>query len=391
VIFNANINIIHYKEYDHMSDNGKNIGQRILFTGQTGLNKSEYLKELIKFCKNYYRKEPFLFNVGDMMYKEIRDAGGKIDEGKILNLSIIRLNSIRRSVIKDIKSFCDKNPNEEVIINSHACFRWRNGLFIAFDFDLLNELKITKYITLIDDVDLVYYRILNNPNIEEIYTLNDLLTWREEEIIITEVLALANKVEYYLISRKNPIDTVPKLIYEPNLKKAYLSFHITKAIGKPDLEKKINEFKSLMSKKLIIWDPITIEERRLLRYRNGDVTHDEEIIYNVLGNDIKFKKRDIEAIRKNIDGQIISRDYMLINQSDMIIQHIPETEGEPDISAGCQTELHYAFELPREVYVLWESEKELSPWIQNHATKIFKGEKMFDDIIKFFKEKKYIN
>ncbi|MHA1346731.1 MAG: AAA family ATPase [Candidatus Heimdallarchaeaceae archaeon] len=373
-----------------MSNGPREIGQRILFTGQTGLNKSEYLKEVIKYCKEKYDKTPILFNVGDMMYKEIRDMGGSIEEGKILNLPIIRLKSIRRSVLKEIMHYCNINLDKDVIINSHACFRWRNGLFFAFDYDLLNELNITKYITLIDDVDAIYFRIKNNLNIEEDYSLNELLTWREEEIIITEAVAMANNSEFYLLSRKNPIDTVPKLIYHSDLKKAYLSFHITKAIGKPDLENRINSFKDMMSEKLIIWDPITIEERRLLRYVNGYKQPDEQITVETLGNEIKFKIREIESIRKNIDGQIISRDYMLINQSDMIIQHIPETEGEPDISAGCQTELHYAFELPREVYVLWEAEQESSPWIQQHATKIFQGKNMFDELIEHFKLKGYV-
>jgi len=369
----------------------KGKGIRIFFTGQTGLDKSEYLERVIKICEDKYDDEVILFNMGNLMYEEVKKMGGQIEEGKILNLSILRLKCLRRSVTKDIKHYCDVNPDKNIIINGHACFRWRHGLFFAFDFDMLRELKIDFYMTLIDDVDSIYYRILSNKSIEEEYTLNDILIWREEEIILTEAVALALDSNYYVISKKNPIDTVPKLLYNPDLKKAYLSFPITKAIGKPDLLARIQGFKELMAEKMIIWDPITIEERRLLRYSNGIKEEEEEITVETLGNELSFKIEQLESIRKDIDGQIIARDYLLINQSDMIITFIPEIEGEHDISAGCQTEMHYAFELPREVYVLVESEKEPSPWIQQHATKIFSGDKMFDEIMEYFEEKEYLS
>ena len=95
---------------------------------------------------------------------------------------------------------------------------------------------------------------------------------------------------------------------------------------------------------------------------------------------------DIKSIEKDIDGQIISRDFRLIDQSDIVIALIPEVKGEPDISAGVQSEIQYAHYLPREVYVIWPSQKEPSVWVEAMATKVFKGKKAFEEILDFLRK-----
>jgi len=366
-------------------------GLRIFFTGQTGLNKKEYLGKIKDVCGTTYDKDIIIFNVGDMMYEEAEKSGGKIEEEQhILNLSLLRLTCLRRSILKDIIHYCKNNPEKDVIINSHACFRWKHGLFLAYDFDLLQELKIDYYFTLIDDVDSVYYRISKDKRIGESISLKDIMVWREEEVLITEAIALTLKSPFYLITRKNPINTIPKILFEKEAKKAYLSFPITKVIDKPDIIEKILAFKDKMAMKMVVWDPITIEERRLLRKLPLMDEYNYTIRIDVLDSEIELNNLQLLEIIQDIDGQIISRDYKLINQSDMIITYIPEVNDEPDISAGCQTEIHYAYELPKSVFILWESEKEHpSPWIEQNATKLFKGPKMFEDLDEYLQLKKY--
>ena len=61
--------------------------------------------------------------------------------GRILDLPWSRLASLRRAVLKDVISATSpvsEHPN--VIVNTHATFRWRHGLFSAFDFDQLQML-----------------------------------------------------------------------------------------------------------------------------------------------------------------------------------------------------------------------------------------------------------
>ncbi len=329
-----------------------------------------------------------LFNIGDEMYEEAKKAGGNIESGKILKLPLLRLNMIRRSVCKDLIHYCEIHPNENVLINTHSCFRWERGLFHTFDFDLLTRLDPDIYITLIDDVDAIYTRLAEreDPHVFE-FSLKDIMVWREEEIITTEMVALSQSKPHFIIPRKNPIDTIFKIMFRNDLKKSYVSFPITKVLDKPSILKQINEFRETLSKNLIVFDPYTIQEKRLLLLLNeAREAEQSDVEVEALGKKRKFDFSDIMSIEKDIDGQIISRDFRLINQGDLVIAFVPEVKGEPDISAGVQSEIQYAHDLPREVYVIWPSQKEPSVWIEAMATHVFKGENAFEEALDFLRE-----
>jgi ATP-binding cassette subfamily B protein len=66
---------------------------RIVVTGMVGLDKKSYLEEVCRFAHEHGR-EIVLCNVGDMMYAEAPD----IPPGKILDISLKRLASLRRSI-----------------------------------------------------------------------------------------------------------------------------------------------------------------------------------------------------------------------------------------------------------------------------------------------------
>jgi hypothetical protein len=90
----------------------------IVVTGMVGLDKKSYLKKVCDYAGKH-GKEVLLCNVGDMMYAEAPD----IAAGKILDIPLKRLHSLRRSVFKDIISKVKKAPN--LIVNTHATFRCR--------------------------------------------------------------------------------------------------------------------------------------------------------------------------------------------------------------------------------------------------------------------------
>ena len=94
---------------------------RAVVTGQIGMNKKQYLEAVAKLAGQ--RGRPIeVFNVGDMMYAEGRD----IRPGRILDLPLSRLTALRRAAFKDIIAATapvEEHPN--VIINTHATFRWR--------------------------------------------------------------------------------------------------------------------------------------------------------------------------------------------------------------------------------------------------------------------------
>jgi nucleoside 2-deoxyribosyltransferase len=223
------------------------------------------------------------------------------------------------------------------------------------------------------------------------FSLKDILIWREEEMITTEMIALAQSKPYFVVPRKNPIDTIYKLMFQDHLKKAYLSFPITKVLDKPNVLEEIRKFRETLAKHLTVFDPYTIQEKRLLlKMKEAEQANQQEIEVDTLDAKLRFKIKDLKSIERDIDGQIISRDFNLINQSDMIVALIPEVKGEADISAGVQSEIQYAHDLPRDVYVIWPSEEEPSVWVNAMATEVFTGVKAFEEALEFMKKESII-
>ena len=94
----------------------------IVVTGTVGIDKKHYLEEVCSLAAGR-GIEILLCNVGDMMYAEAPD----ISAGRILDIPLKRLHNLRRSVMKDI--IARSRKVEHVIVNTHATFRWRHGLF----------------------------------------------------------------------------------------------------------------------------------------------------------------------------------------------------------------------------------------------------------------------
>src|SRR4030042_1581048 len=237
----------------------------IVVTGMVGVDKKSYLQQVCRFAANK-DKEVLLCNVGEMMYAEATD----IPNGKILDIPMKRLNSLRRSVFKDIIAKAEKAPN--LIVNTHATFRWRHGLFPAVDFDQMRQLGADMYICLIDGVVALHTRLIDEHSVE--HSLKDLIVWREEEIIGTEMLCrgVNESVPFYCLARgaeEETIETFYKLAFESLPKKAYLSFPMTHVVDMKNVREEIDGFRQLMKKLFICFDTADLEESYLPLYEIG--------------------------------------------------------------------------------------------------------------------------
>ena len=125
---------------------------RLVVTGQVGLDKRPFLDGMAEMAADAGH-EISLWNIGRMMYAEAPDVA----PGRILDLPLSRLTSLRRSVFKDVLTHAQKppGPKHHLLVNTHATFRWRHGLFYAFDYDQMKALDADLYIVLVDDVDRV--------------------------------------------------------------------------------------------------------------------------------------------------------------------------------------------------------------------------------------------
>ena len=374
---------------------GYNTGHmRTVITGQIGMDKKPYLEEVSRLAGERGGNIE-IFNVGQMMYAE----GPDIREGRILDLPLSRLHALRRAAIKDIIS--QTSPIEEhqhVVMNTHATFRWRHGLFPAFDFDQLIEFQPDLFICLVDNIEVVHDRLHAEHDIDA--TLKDCMVWREEEILATELMAQAVGCRngFYVLSRgrhQSTTETCYRLIARNDMKKVYPSFPMSHVVDLPDVLAEIDQFRAALAEHFITFDPGDVDEKLLLdsgieAAKNGkDWIEVEPHTFGgrVDGEPMRVSVREILDIAGDIDGQIYMRDFRLIDQSDMIVSLVPELPGGiPGLSSGVERELQHAWEHTKEVYVVWKPKKPPSPFITETATKIFTS---VDEALTFFQEQGY--
>jgi len=354
----------------------------IVVTGMVGVDKKSYLEKVCEFA-GAEGNEVLLCNVGDMMYAEAPD----IPPGKILDISMKRLSSLRRSVFKDIIAQAQTAPN--LIVNTHATFRWRHGLFPAVDFDQMRQLKVDMYICLIDGVIALHTRLLAEHAVE--HSLKDLIVWREEEIIGTQMLCkgIDESIPFYCLARGTEAETTETfygLVFADQIKRAYLSFPMTAVGDMQTVRDEIDKFRRLMKQSFICFDPGDLEESFLPQYAREAAEKGLDFVETTaVGRKIRLDLDEVRQIEGDINSQIYARDFMLIDQSDMIISLIPTLpDGRAAISSGVERELQHAHEAAKEVYVIWTAEQTPSVFVTQTATKVFGN---VADAVDFFKKR----
>jgi len=362
------------------------IGRRVVVTGQVGVDKKPFLQRVVDLAASRGHKV-LLCNVGEMMYAEAPD----VVPGRILDLPLGRLNSLRRAVFKDILRRAQRADN--LIVNTHATFRWRHGLFPAFDHDQMLQLDPDLFITLVDNVDAVHERLNREHDIA--HTLKDVLVWREEEILATEVLATIVRGwgHFYVLARgqaeQRAAETFYRLMFEPHRKKVYPSFPMTHVMDTPEVLAEIDAFRTLLAEHFITFDPGDVDEKWLLVAAGKAQQRGQSTLeIQAAGRRVALSVAEIISVAPDIDGQIYARDFKLIEQADMIVSYVPAgPSGRPIVSSGVERELQHAHESTKEVYVIWRSKSEPSPFVTETATRIFSN---ISDMLRYFQQRGYV-
>jgi hypothetical protein len=279
-----------------------------------------------------------------------------------------------------------------VLVNTHATFRWRHGLFAAFDFDQIKAFNADAYMTLLDNVESVHHRLVKDHDID--HTLKDLMVWREEETLATEIIANITKGygHFYMISRGRNVPTtqsIYRLMFERERKRVYPSFPMSHVMDLPATLAEIDAFKAALNEHFITFDPADVDEfvlhtAALKAMQDGQTTFEA----HATEGPVVLKTADVAQISGDIMGQIYARDFKMIDQSDMIVSLVPELpNGKPGLSSGVERELHHAFEGGKEVYVVWACKGTPSPFITETATRVFKS---VNEAIDYFRQKGYV-
>ena len=360
-------------------------GRRVVVTGQVGVDKKPFLNKVAAMAESRGHNVK-VYHIGDLMYAEAPD----VRPGKILDLPLARLHALRRSVLKDVLR--DVDQQDTVVVNTHGCFRWKHGLFPAFDHDQMLALDADLYVTLVDNVDAIHERLLRDHDVT--HTLKDILVWREEEILATEILAhsIRGHGSYFIFARgieEDTLESLYRLIMKPDIKRVYPSFPMTHVMDLPETLAEIDAFRAQLAEHFITFDPGDLDEKRLL-FDAGAATQEgkNKISIEVHGRQIEFDVNEVASVARDIDSQIYARDFKLIDQSDMIVSLVPELpNGKPGLSSGVERELQHAYEVTKEVYVVWKPKAEPSPFITETATRVFTST---DETLEFFQKQGYI-
>ena len=355
-----------------------------MFTGQVGVEKKPYLEQ-VKQIAEQNGHELVVCHVGEMMYAEAPD----VPRGRILNLPITRLNTLRRAVFKEILRLAERHEN--VIVNTHATFRWRHGLFAAFDYDQMQAFNADLYMTLLDNVETVHQRLARDHDVD--HTLKDIMVWREEELLATEILAniLRGHGHFFMISRgreRMTARTVYRMLFEPWRRRVYPSFPMTHVMDLPATLAQIQAFKAALEERFICFDPGDVDEFLLHTLAVKAMAQGEDRVeVRTSEGPIALKTAEVAQISGDIMGQIYARDFKMIDQSEMIVSLVPELpDGKPALSSGVERELHHAFEGGKEVYVVWACRATPSPFITETATRVFGN---VEEAMEYFGKKGY--
>jgi hypothetical protein len=227
-----------------------------------------------------------------------------------------------------------------VIVNTHATFRWRHGLFSAFDFD-----QIRRFSPTCSSAWSTTSRWCTSGCTEHEIdaTLKDCMVWREEEILATELMSQAVPgSKFYIVSRgrqaRHGCGRCSASSLRPDMKKVYPSFPMSHVVGMPDVQAEIDQFRDALAEHFITFDPGDVDEKLLLdraieAAKEGQDFFDHEVPHSARRRraskdaPIRMRTRDVLDIAGDIDGQIYMRDFKLIDQSDMIVSLVPELPG----------------------------------------------------------------
>jgi len=345
----------------------------------SGSGKKEYIESVKKIAKSA-GKELVDVHTGDRMYKKSEELGYTIENGTILDTSERHLDYLRGLVFEEIIRI--KDTTENLLVNTHACFRWHKHLTKAFDYYYLSKLSPDLYITVTDTIYSIFGRLEQNQWRGR-NSLTELLAWRDEEEFVTKTFARIQKKPHFLVARSEPPEMLHNLIFEPKMKRGYLSYPISAA--EREAIQEVQSIRDELRKNLIIFDPMAIKDvdwlsLALAQKKKGKTSisipfldHDDS------KKEITIPIEELERASIYLKDQTIARDYSLIDQSDFVAVNYYD----PDLpSPGVQREIRYAKDSGKPVYLYYPQER-MNPFQELDVTKHFQD---VNELVSFLKK-----
>lgn len=353
---------------------------RVICTGISGTERVGFLRDVARRAEDEGRTLE-IFDLRETMFQIASDAGEPVEEETILDTFPRALVLLRAAALASVCEQVSRHPNW--VINTHAVFRWKNTLISGFDPYYLSRLKADLYVTVTAGVLTVRERLREYPRWQD-QSVDGLLVWREEEQFLTEEMARIQRKPQFLLGRAASTETFYRLIFEPRLRKVYLSYPM--AHVDPNAERDLGPFKRRLEEDMIVFDPgdvndFVIEPSRLGRVEVGvagaaiDGTAQlaearDEGVAEAPG----LSQRELQ----HVADQIVDRDYKLIAQSDLVVVFYDIAVPSP----GVVSEMNYALQSGKRVYGVWLPNNEPSPFFTRYCTRCFRSE---DELFEHFR------
>ena len=351
---------------------------RAICTGISGTERIGFLEEVARMAAEAGRPVE-IFDVREAMFQIAQDVGEPVEEETILDMFPPALVLLRAAALEKISSLCEQaGRHRDWIINTHAVFRWKNTLISGFDPYYLGRLKPDLYVTITAGVLTVRERLRRYPRWEET-SVADLLVWREEEQWATEEMARIHHKPQYLLGRALPPDALFRLLFEPRVRTAYLSYPMQHV--EPATERGLRAFKARLEQQVVVFDPSDVDDFAV----EDDPPADRSDGTTGLAGAVAAGEGAAPAAEtghtprdlRHIADQIVFRDYKFISQADMVIVFYDALVPSP----GVISEMNYALQVGKRVYGVWLPMSEPSPFFTRYCTKWFRSE---DELFRYF-------
>ncbi|MHA1971622.1 MAG: AAA family ATPase [Candidatus Hodarchaeales archaeon] len=332
---------------------------RVIVSGISGSGRSDVVKELEDYIKKHHpEKKIVIMNTNRMMLEAAKELRMDVKREKMLDLSPSTLQALRSTVferiLREVEEYEKEHNEVAVVLDTHATYRWREHLMPGWDFFYLTKLKPDIFITVINVINDIYETLEANPLWGGMNNRLQLGIWQEEEAFTTKLITEILKKPFYILARRQPPETLYKLIFEhEKTEKVYLSYpmtHIKDESKKNEIHKLAKELRNLG---FVVFDPGTMELEKV----HEDIP---------------------EEIRIFDFYQTVYRDFQLIDQGTMVVVFYPEIVH----SSGVVNEQAYGFRNNKYVFAVFPAEN-YSPFTSFFSDKTFKS---VDELIKFLKE-----
>ncbi len=346
---------------------------RVVCTGMSGTDRLNYVREVAALARRHGH-DVAVFDVKEIMFRIAADRGQPVEEETILDAAGSTLEALRAAALEQVLRLADTTPH--FILATHALFRWRNALIPGFDVHYLNQIQPDLYVTISDTITAIKGRLDRQARWHH-YSYHDLLTWRDEETFVTEMMASFQRKRHYLIARDQSPDTLYRLMFRPEVRTVYRSYPITHIVDQPDLQAECDALGAQLDEPFVAFDPMAIKDPQAPERAappgpsptdgaeeawsdGGEGEAPPSALTKRSAAEATFTPAEVQYM----DDQTVARDYKLIKQSDLVVVYYPTTV----LSAGVICEMSYAVANGKQVFAVWLPPTAPSPFFSYYCT-----------------------